>query len=89
MVESQVSHPSAALLRTEPLRTALTSNHAHEWRVTVLAVVRHTRQSEELGREEMLGAGVVGRYASLAAAVLVALALYETVELKRTASVAI
>jgi ABC-2 type transport system permease protein len=42
--------------------------------MSVLAVVRHTRQSEELGREEMLGAGVVGRYASLTAAVLVALA---------------
>lgn len=42
--------------------------------MSVFAVVRHTRQSEELGREEMLGAGVVGRYASLAAAVIVALA---------------
>ncbi|TDO44745.1 ABC-2 type transport system permease protein [Kribbella sp. VKM Ac-2571] len=42
--------------------------------MSVLAVVRHTRQSEELGREEMLRAGVVGRHASLAAAVLVALA---------------
>jgi ABC-2 type transport system permease protein len=42
--------------------------------MSVLAVVRHTRQSEELGREELLGAGVVGRYASLAAAVTVALA---------------
>ena len=42
--------------------------------MSVLAVVRHTRQSEELGREEMLGAGVVGRYASLTAATLVALA---------------
>jgi ABC-2 type transport system permease protein len=42
--------------------------------MTVLAVVRHTRQAEELGREEMLRAGVVGRYASLAAAVSVALA---------------
>lgn len=41
--------------------------------MSVLAVVRHTRQAEELGREEMLGAGVVGRCASLAAAVLVAL----------------
>jgi ABC-2 type transport system permease protein len=41
--------------------------------MSVLAVVRHTRQAEELGREEMLGAGVVGRYASLAAAVIVAL----------------
>jgi ABC-2 type transport system permease protein len=42
--------------------------------MSVLAVVRHTRQAEELGRSEMLGAGVVGRYASLAAAVVVAVA---------------
>ena len=42
--------------------------------MSVLAVVRHTRQAEESGRAEMLGAGVIGRYASLAAAVLVALA---------------
>ena len=42
--------------------------------LSVFAVVRHTRQSEELGREEMVGAGVVGRYASLGAAVVVALA---------------
>ena len=42
--------------------------------MSVLAVVRHTRQSEELVREEMLRAGVVGRYASVAAAVLVVLA---------------
>lgn len=41
--------------------------------MSVLAVVRHTRQSEELGREELLASGVVGRYASLAAAVTVAL----------------
>jgi polyether ionophore transport system permease protein len=42
--------------------------------MSVLAVVRHTRQAEELGRAEMLGAGVIGRYASLTAAVIVALA---------------
>ncbi len=42
--------------------------------MSVLAVVRHTRQAEESGRAEMLGAGVIGRYACLAAAVLVALA---------------
>ena len=42
--------------------------------MSILTVVRHTRQSEELGREEMLGAGVVGRYASLTAAVVVAVA---------------
>ncbi|WP_425956831.1 ABC transporter permease [Xylanimonas sp. McL0601] len=41
--------------------------------MSVLTVVRHTRQAEELGREEMLAAGVVGRYASLAAGVSVAL----------------
>lgn len=40
--------------------------------MSVLAVVRHTRQAEELGREEMLAAGVVGRYASVSAAVAVA-----------------
>ncbi|WP_211216748.1 ABC transporter permease [Paractinoplanes globisporus] len=42
--------------------------------MSVLAVVRHTRQAEELGREEMLRAGAVGRYSSLMAAVIVALA---------------
>jgi ABC-2 type transport system permease protein len=40
--------------------------------MSVLAVVRHTRQAEELGRSELLAAGVVGRHASLTAAVLVA-----------------
>jgi ABC-2 type transport system permease protein len=40
--------------------------------VSTLAVVRHTRQNEELGRSEVVGATVVGRYAALAAAVLVA-----------------
>jgi len=38
-----------------------------------MAVVRHTRQNEETGRAEMLGATVIGRYASLTAAVLVAI----------------
>ena len=42
--------------------------------MSVLAVIRHTRQAEELGRSEIVGAGVVGRYASLTAAVIVALA---------------
>jgi len=40
--------------------------------MSVLTVVRHTRQNEELGRAEMLGATVVGHNAPLAAAVLVA-----------------
>lgn len=41
--------------------------------MSVLAVVRHTRQAEELGRAELLGSGVVGRHAPLAAAVVVSL----------------
>ena len=41
--------------------------------MSVLCVVRHTRQNEETGRAELIGAGVVGPAASLTAAVLVAL----------------
>jgi len=37
----------------------------------VMLVVRHTRAEEEAGRLELVGAGVVGRSASLAAALLV------------------
>ena len=40
--------------------------------MSVLAVVRHTRQNEELGRAEVLGSAVVGRRAALAAAMVVA-----------------
>jgi len=40
--------------------------------MSVFAVVRHTRQNEETGRAELIGAAVVGRHAPLAAAVLVA-----------------
>jgi len=36
------------------------------------AVVRHTRQDEETGRAELLGAGIVGRQARLTAALIVA-----------------
>ncbi|MFI7575520.1 ABC transporter permease [Micromonospora sp. NPDC049497] len=39
--------------------------------LSTFAVVRHTRQNEETGRAELLGAAVVGRYALLAAALLV------------------
>jgi ABC-2 type transport system permease protein len=42
--------------------------------MSTFAVIRHTRQNEELGRAEILGATVVGRYASLAAGVVVAAA---------------
>jgi ABC-2 type transport system permease protein len=42
--------------------------------MSVLAVVRHTRQNEETGRAELVGAAAVGRYAGLAAALLVTIA---------------
>jgi ABC-2 type transport system permease protein len=38
--------------------------------MSILTVVRHTRNEEEVGRAELLGAGVVGRYALLTAAML-------------------
>jgi ABC-2 type transport system permease protein len=41
--------------------------------MSVLAVVRHTRQNEELGRAEVVGSTVIGRYADLTAAVIVTL----------------
>lgn len=40
--------------------------------MSTLSVVRHTRQNEETGRAEVIGSGVVGRHAGLAAALLVA-----------------
>jgi len=39
--------------------------------MSLLAVTRHTRQNEESGRTELVGAAVVGRYADLTAALLV------------------
>ncbi|HKN96851.1 MAG TPA: ABC transporter permease [Pseudonocardiaceae bacterium] len=41
--------------------------------LNILLVVRHTRAEEEAGRLELIGAGVVGRYAPLTAALLLAL----------------
>ncbi len=40
--------------------------------MSVLSVVRNTRQNEELGRSEVVGSAVVGRRADLCAAVIVA-----------------
>lgn len=40
--------------------------------VTIFTVVRHTRAEEEAGRLELIGATVVGRYAALTAALLMA-----------------
>jgi ABC-2 type transport system permease protein len=42
--------------------------------LSALMLVRHTRQNEETGRAELVGAAVVGRHASLAAAVIVTIA---------------
>lgn len=39
---------------------------------TMLVVIRHTRADEEVGRTELAASGAVGRYAALAAALLVA-----------------
>jgi ABC-2 type transport system permease protein len=39
--------------------------------LSALSVVRHTRQNEETGRAELVGAAVVGRHAGLAAALTV------------------
>jgi len=38
--------------------------------MSLLTVVRHTRQEEETGRQDLVSAGVVGRYAPLTAALL-------------------
>jgi ABC-2 type transport system permease protein len=46
--------------------------------MTTFMVVRHTRQNEETGRAEMVGAGAVGRYAMVTAALVLA-ALADTV----------
>jgi ABC-2 type transport system permease protein len=41
--------------------------------LSTLTVVRHTRQNEETGRAELVGAAVVGRYSGLAAALIVSI----------------
>ncbi|MGW7683539.1 ABC transporter permease [Kribbella sp. NPDC054772] len=41
--------------------------------ISLLTVIRHTRVEEETGRRELLGATVIGRYAQLAAALIVTL----------------
>ncbi|MET9958782.1 ABC transporter permease [Streptomyces sp. NPDC006326] len=42
--------------------------------MSLVVVVRHTREEEETGRQELIGAGAVGRRAPLTAALLTALA---------------
>lgn len=64
-VVSGVSIGSAFMTRGYLLLAALAAL------MSALAVVRHTRQNEETGRAELVGAAVVGRHAGLAAAVIV------------------
>jgi ABC-2 type transport system permease protein len=42
--------------------------------MSAFTIIRHTRQNEELGRAELVGAAVVGRHSGLAAATIVAIA---------------
>ncbi|GGY30661.1 ABC transporter permease [Streptomyces tanashiensis] len=55
---------------------------------SLIVVVRHTREEEETGRQEMLSAGAVGRRAPLTAAFLTALALNTAIALLITAGLA-
>ncbi|MFB6841494.1 ABC transporter permease [Streptomyces sp. NPDC056361] len=55
---------------------------------SLIVVVRHTREEEETGRQEMLSAGAVGRRAPLTAALLTALGLNAAVALIVTAGLA-
>ncbi|MBD0712044.1 MULTISPECIES: ABC transporter permease [unclassified Streptomyces] len=55
---------------------------------SLLTVIRHTREEEETGRQEMLSAGAVGRRAPLTAALLTALAVNGAIALLITASLA-
>lgn len=53
--------------------------------MSLIVVVRHTREEEETGRQEMLSSGVVGRRAPLTAALLTALVANTAVALVITA----
>ncbi|MFF5283530.1 ABC transporter permease [Streptomyces sp. NPDC013171] len=55
---------------------------------SLIVVVRHTREEEETGRQEMLSAGAVGRRAPLTAALLAALVMNAAVALVVTAGLA-
>ncbi|WAL66479.1 ABC transporter permease [Amycolatopsis cynarae] len=52
--------------------------------IVVLTVVRHTRREEDSGRAELVGAGVVSRYAQLTAALVVTAAAVVTTGLLTT-----
>ncbi|MGC9669564.1 ABC transporter permease [Planosporangium sp. 12N6] len=78
-VGGAVSNPSLVALNGPLFRASLGGLTAWKIGVTelvlvalmnLLMVVRHTRTEEETGRSELIGAGVVGRYAPLTAALL-------------------
>ncbi|MGN9910495.1 ABC transporter permease [Phytohabitans sp. LJ34] len=81
ILRSAVGSPALLLFRTAPTGASeaamimfsfLTYAAVLAGFMSTLAVVRHTRQNEETGRSEMVGATVVGRHAGLTAALIVA-----------------
>lgn len=81
VLRSAADSPALLLMRTAPtgagtgalaMFQVLTPLAVLAGFMSTLAVVRHTRQNEETGRAEMIGATAVGRYAGLAAALGVA-----------------
>jgi ABC-2 type transport system permease protein len=83
VLRTAVDSPTLLIFRTAPTGSStgtmlmfqvLTSVAVLAGLMSTLAVVRHTRQNEETGRTEMLGATVVGRHAVLTAALTVAVA---------------
>ncbi|MFC0532249.1 ABC transporter permease [Phytohabitans kaempferiae] len=80
ILRSAAASPALLLLRTAPtgpsegsmiMFSILTYVAVLAGLMSTLAVVRHTRQNEETGRAEMVGATVVGRHAGLTAALVV------------------
>jgi len=80
ILRSAVGSPALLLFRTAPTGASeaamimfsfLTYAAVLAGFMSTLAVVRHTRQNEETGRSEMVGATIVGRHAGLTAALIV------------------
>ncbi|BCB81923.1 exporter of polyketide antibiotics [Phytohabitans flavus] len=80
ILRSAVASPALLVLRMAPtgasegamiMFSLLTYAAVLAGFMSTLAVVRHTRQNEETGRSEMVGATVVGRHAGLTAALIV------------------
>jgi ABC-2 type transport system permease protein len=80
VLRSAADSPALLVLRTAPtgasegamiMFSLLTYVAVLAGLMSTLAVVRHTRQNEETGRAEMVGATVVGRHAGLTSALIV------------------